>query len=200
MKNQKGLIIGVIIFALVMVLAVFAYNRLSQSYTPPETSPDTVISESDADSNTAKSPEESNVIRATDFTVEDGVGNSVSLYSFKGKPIVVNFWATWCGPCKSELPAFEKAYKTYGDEVEFMMVNLTDGQRETIPKVKEFIGENGYTFPVYYDTKYSASATYGISSIPATLFVDADGNVYDGRLGAMNENTLFRLIDGLIGG
>ena len=102
-----------------------------------------------------------------DFKVYDREGNPVSLSDMAGKPVVVNFWATWCGPCKSELPAFEKAYKTYGDKVEFMMVNLTDGQRETVPKVNEFISENEYTFPVYYDTKYSASAAYGISSIPA---------------------------------
>ena len=194
MKKQTGLILGIVIFVFVMVLAVWGYNKLSDSFAPPE------ITETTQTAEETEQPETPKVIPATDFTVEDRNTNNVSLSSFKGKPVVANFWATWCGPCKSELPAFEKAYKTYGDKVEFMMVNLTDGQRETVPKVNEFIGENGYTFPVYYDTKYSASAAYGISSIPATLFVDADGNVFDGRLGAMSEDTLFKLIDRLIGG
>ena len=194
MKKQTGIILGIVIFVFAMVLAVWSYNKLSVSYTPGETAQTTQTAEE------SKQQESPKVIPATDFTVEDGNSNSVNLSSFKGKPVVANFWATWCGPCKSELPAFEKAYKTYGDKVEFMMVNLTDGQRETVPVVNEFINNNGYTFPVYYDTQYSASAAYGISSIPATLFVDAEGNVFDGRLGAMNEETLFKLIDNLIGG
>ena len=94
--------------------------------------------------------------KAPDFTVINNNGDEVKLSDYIGKLVVVNFWATWCGPCASELPAFDNAYEKYKDEVEFLMVNLTDGYSETVDKVKKYVKDNGYTFPVYYDTKYSA--------------------------------------------
>ena len=73
------------------------------------------------------------------------------LSDFAGKPVVVNFWASWCPPCRSELPAFDSLYAEYGDRIQFMMVDLTDGNRETMPGVKVFVTEQGFQFPVYYD-------------------------------------------------
>ncbi|MBP3544577.1 MAG: TlpA family protein disulfide reductase, partial [Lachnospiraceae bacterium] len=70
-------------------------------------------------------------VPAPDFTVIDAEGNEVKLSDMRGKPVVVNFWASWCGPCKMEMPEFEEVYKELGDEVHFMMVNLTDGWQET---------------------------------------------------------------------
>ena len=84
---------------------------------------------------------------AVDFTVTDREGNTVKLSEFFGKPIIINFWATWCGPCKSELPVFDEAYRKYGEGVTFLMVNLTDGYRDTVEAVKAFIEDNDYTFP-----------------------------------------------------
>ena len=92
--------------------------------------------------------------KANDFTVINNEGESVSLSDFFGKPIIVNFWASWCGPCKMELPEFEKAYKTYGEEIEFLMVNLTDEYGETVESVKKFTKDNKYNFPLYFDTEY----------------------------------------------
>ena len=112
---------------------------------------------------------------APDFTVLDAEGNEVSLSDFFGTPIVLNFWASWCPPCKAELPDFEAACKKYEGKVTFLMVNMTDGQRETVEVAKDFIASEGYTFPVYFDTKYEASYAYGISSIPTTYFINADG-------------------------
>lgn len=113
--------------------------------------------------------------QAPDFTVLDGEGNEVQLSDFFGKPIVLNFWATWCGPCKSEMPEFNEAYLEQGEAVQFLMVNLTDGTRDTVDSVKAFIEEAGYSFPVFYDTTYDAATVYGVSAIPMTLFIDADG-------------------------
>ena len=70
--------------------------------------------------------------KALDFTMLNSEGEEVSLYDYVGKPIVLNFWASWCPPCKAEMPDFEAAYQKYGDDVVFLMVNLTDGRRETV--------------------------------------------------------------------
>ncbi len=126
---------------------------------------------------------------APDFTVYDADGNEVSLADFAGEPVVINFWASWCPPCKAELPDFEAAYKEVSD-VRFLMVNLTDGQRETKEIADAFIAENGYTFPVLYDIDGSGYYAYGLTSIPQTFFVDAEGNIADYRIGMIDEQTL----------
>lgn len=126
---------------------------------------------------------------APDFTVLDTDGNQVKLSDFFGQPIVLNFWATWCPPCKAELPDFEKACAE-NDDVVFLMVNLTDGSRDTVDVVNAFISQNGYTFPVYYDTSYSAANAYGVSSIPVTYFIDRSGNVAVSHLGMISSQAL----------
>ena len=137
---------------------------------------------------------------APDFTVLDANGKRIHLSDNFGKPIVINFWATWCPPCKRELPDFDKLCKEYGDKVVFMMVNLTDGRRDTVDGTKSFVSKNGYTFPVYFDTEYNGADAYNVSSIPQTTFIDANGNVYTTRIGAMNEPVLRSYINALLGG
>ncbi len=136
---------------------------------------------------------------APDFAVVDKNGNKIKLSDMKGKPVVLNFWASWCGPCKSEMPDFEEAYKEYGDEITFMMVNLTDGNRETIDTAQNFIDGQGYTFPVYFDTESNGAAAYGVNSIPVTYFIDAEGYLVAYGRGALDADTLQSGIDMLIG-
>ena len=125
-----------------------------------------------------------------DFTAYDAQGNAVTLSQMRGKPVIVNFWASWCGPCKQEMPDFEAAYQTYGEDIIFMMVNLTDGQRETKESAQSHIAANGYTFPVYFDLDQSAAYAYNTVSIPATYFYDADGYLVTRGLGALDAQTL----------
>lgn len=131
---------------------------------------------------------------APDFIVYDRDGNEVHLYNFLGKPIVVNFWASWCGPCKMEMPDFEEKYLALGDEIQFLMVNLTTG-RETMESADAFIADAGYTFPVFYDTQSNAAVTYGAYSIPTTFFIDAEGHAIARATGAIDAETLQRGID-----
>ena len=81
-----------------------------------------------------------------------------------------------------------------------MMVNLTDGYRDTIDGTKRFVSKNGYTFPLYFDTEYSGAVAYNVSSIPQTIFIDANGNVYATRIGAMNEAVLRSYINAMLRG
>ncbi len=137
-------------------------------------------------------------ILAPDFTVYTADGEAVTFKSKLGKPVIINFWATWCGPCKNEMPHFEKAYKAYGDQIEFMMINPTDGANDTNESVDNFISETGYTFPVYRDWDVEASSIYGIRAFPTTILVDEDGYFLGGYEGALTEEMLYALVDMLL--
>lgn len=140
-------------------------------------------------------PEKPEVQTAPDVTVYTADGTAVKLSDFQGKPVVLNFWASWCGPCKSEMPAFEEAYQTMGEDVQFLMVNLTDGASETVETASEFIAGAGYTFPVFYDTSAAANTAYSVSAIPATFFIDAKGYLVASHTGAMDAATLQNYLD-----
>lgn len=105
-------------------------------------------------------------------------------------PVLVDFWASWCGPCKLEMPDFDEAYGKYGEDIHFLMVNMTDGYQENVESAKEFIDDSGYNFPVYYDTDVDAARTYGVYSIPTTYFIDKDGYVIANGRGALDAETL----------
>lgn len=186
MKQSVKFIILAAALVVLIFISVFGYNYLTDRYDAPE--------QNDSDNKSAA--EQANT--AIDFTVTDTEGNAVKLSGYFGKPIIINFWATWCEPCKSELPAFDKAYKEYGGDITFLMVNLTDGYRDSVDSVKEFVRENKYGFPVYFDMEYDASNAYKISSIPLTVLIDKKGNMYKSHIGAMNESKLNEYINALL--
>lgn len=206
MKNNKvKYILLAVLFIGVFAAAVIGYNALTKVYTPVQNdglslAPVPSDGEKETSATEPETEEEAEEVIAPDFTVLDADGNSVTLADrlADGKPIVLNFWATWCGPCKSELPAFDKAAIEYAEEITFMLINLTDGYQETVDGVKEFMEEYGYTFPVYFDTEYSAVIPYGASSIPLTYFVTSNGIVVGGYMGAMPEETLYDYLEQLM--
>ena len=130
-----------------------------------------------------------NETMAPDFRVYDADGNEVTLSGMRGMPVVLSFWASWCPPCKAELPDFDAACSENPD-ICFMMVNLTDGSSETVETASSFIESNGYSFPVYYDTDYDAANVYGVMSIPMTVFIDAEGHVRTYSVGMISSETL----------
>ena len=204
MKQTYAWLLGALALVLVIGGAALLYDSLAPEFTPdqlteipptdePENTPvpdappaddgateeqettDTPTDEVPSDETPPAAGENTTVNTAPDFTVLDGEGNERKLSEFFGQPIVLNFWATWCGYCVQEMPDFDQAAMDH-PEVVFMMVNVTDGERETVEKAKAFIAEQGFTFPVYYDTALQAVMTYGASSLPKTYFIDADGN------------------------
>lgn len=194
MNGKKKLLALTAVLAGVLILAGVGYRSLTAGQQPPAAS-----SPAPAESAAASSAlEEPAPIPAPDFTVLNAAGEEVSLSDYIGKPIVLNFWATWCGPCKSELPDFDRIAAERDGEVEFMMINLTDGGRETEETVTAFLEQEGYTFPVYYDTTLEAAYLYGASSIPLTMFIDAEGYVLGGYRGAISGETLEQTLDMLL--
>lgn len=128
---------------------------------------------------------------APDFTVYDGDGNEVHLSDYKGKPVVLNFWATWCYYCKEEMPDFDRAYEKYPD-VQFLMVNATDGVQETMESAQEYIQQEGFQFDVFYDTQLEAVNAYYVTGFPATYFIDAQGNLVTRSRGMLDYDTLVK--------
>ena len=163
----------------------------AQTVTEP-TQPQASVPETTAPAETTEPP-----VLAPDFTVYDREGNPHRLSDYFGKPIVLNFWASWCGPCQMEMPDFQEKYLEVGEEVQFLMVNLTDGYRETVEVASGFIESQGYTFPVLFDTASEAAQLYGVYSIPTTYFIDAKGQAIGRAQGAINVFTLQRGIDAI---
>ena len=135
---------------------------------------------------------------APDFTAYDAAGNTHKLSDFLGKPVILNFWASWCGPCKMEMPDFDEKYQQYGDQIHFVMVNLTDGSQETVETASKFIADEGYSFPVYFDTEYSGAMAYGVNAVPVTYFIDAEGNFVAYKQGVLTADNLQTGIDMLL--
>jgi len=183
-----------ILFLLMMILlggAGFVYSTLNKNavseavtFEIPEPS------ESENQTETEKITE-----TAPDFTFLNTDGEEVRLADLTGKPIIINFWATWCPPCCGELPHFEKACVQYGEKIQFLMMNVTDGTRDTVTSATKFCQENGYTFPLYFDTRGEGARAYSLMSIPLTVMISADGQILYQHIGAITEEELFSILE-----
>ena len=196
MNKKVSLILICALFLALMGGALALYGKFSAEL--PEQNLAPAPTETDTPGSVEQSPDAEETPEdalAPDFTGVDMDGTEVTLSDFRGKPVVLNFWASWCGPCKMEMPDFQQAYETYGDEIHFLMVNLTDGGRETVEIASDFIARQGYTFPVYFDTNYSAAMAYATNAIPVTFFIGAEGEAVAYGQGALDAATLQRGID-----
>lgn len=180
-KNKILFAVVALVFAGLLAAASIFYNDLSDQY-----SQDAVASQQSGQN------EDEQTVSAPDFTAEDLNGAPVSLSDYRGKPVVLNFWASWCGPCKNEMPAFNAAWQEYGDRVQFLMVNLTDDYQETLESAKAFLDTVDYGFPVFFDTKLEGAVAYGVTGIPATYFINAEGLVVARAVQSLDYDTLTR--------
>ena len=138
--------------------------------------------------------EENSYPPASNFNMKDIHGRELKLSDLASKPIVLNFWASWCPPCKAELPDFEEAYRKYGNDINFVMLSVD----ETIEEAMDIVSQNSYTFPVYHDYSGAASYYYNVESIPRTYFISPTGYIIASHESMISANQLEACIQELI--
>lgn len=179
MKKSVKWIIIALLLAGIIAGASAIYSKLTANYKDDMIAPNT----------TNQSVQKDNAITAPDFTVLDKNGNEVTLSDYRGKPVVLNFWATWCYYCKEEMPDFNEAYNNHPD-VQFLMINATDGIQETQEKANAYIKEQGFDFEIFFDTEQEAINNYHITGFPTTYFIDKNGNITAQRSGMIDKDSL----------
>lgn len=164
---------------------------VADSTAAAETEPQAEIEETET--------EEPETLPAIDFTLTDQYGNTHTLSDYKGKTVFLNFWATWCPPCRAEMPDIQKIYETYSTEGDDALIVLgvagpNQGREKSEEEIKQFLTDNGYTYPVLMDTTGEQFANYGVYSLPTTFMIDRDGNVFGYASGQLNEDTMKSII------
>lgn len=143
-------------------------------------------------------------VPAPDFTLTDQSGKTHTLSEYKGKTVFLNFWATWCGPCRQEMPHIQKIYEEYNkNEDDLVVLGVANPRTDSHPKnsdvseeeIKQFLEDNGYDYPVAMDTTGDVFSTYGISSFPTTFMIDKDGNVFGYVSGSLTEEMIRNIIE-----
>ncbi|MEA2451838.1 MAG: cytochrome c biosis protein CcmG, thiol:disulfide interchange protein DsbE [Actinomycetota bacterium] len=129
------------------------------------------------------------------FTAPLLVGDGdLSLASLRGKPVVMNFWASWCAPCEDEAPLFKRAYEEYGDRITFLGVDIRDAHSDAL----EFVDDFDLDYPSVRDEGMEVYADYGLTGQPETFFIDANGVLVEHVAGPVDEAGLFQLLDVLV--
>ncbi|MDF2882927.1 MAG: alkyl hydroperoxide reductase/Thiol specific antioxidant/Mal allergen [Clostridiaceae bacterium] len=133
-------------------------------------------------------------VQASDFKLQDLSGKNVSLSDFKGKKVYLNFWATWCPPCKGEMPDIEKLYnETKNSDLVILAIDIGE-DRDT---VQSFLKSNNYNFNVLLDMDQSTASKYNINGIPTSYFINKDGTISAKRVGAMSLSEMKSYIDSI---
>lgn len=154
MDKKRNILITVMLLVLIVLVAFFGYSKLKEKKAgnPADTGQSRSVSETDN--------------KPIDFKITAENGEVKELKSFRGKPTVINFWASWCAYCVQEMPDFQEVYNKYGKDVNFVMINVVDGQRETEETGKEFWKEKGYTMPLYFEFNHEATTMLDVYSFP----------------------------------
>lgn len=135
----------------------------------------------------------SNSAKAPDFNLKDQYGVVHSLENYKGKVIFLNFWATWCPPCKKEMPDIENIYKEYGENKKDVVILGVNSEKEN--EVKKFLKDKGYTFPTVIDENSEVMRKYFIQAFPTSFVIDKEGNVYGYVMGGLTKEQIKQVIE-----
>lgn len=188
---MKNLLPAIICIVLVITLAVLTVSldrgidrdRLAQVSTIPNYVP-SGSQDAPADSQDKEGDDAPNI------SLTDAQGNTVTLEQFRGKTVVLHFWASWVTSSTRELTMFQNAYNELKDQVHFLIINTTSDSRETREAADQLIADGGFTFPVYYDLDASAANEYEVTSLPTSFFIDANGKAIAYAAGELSRNSL----------
>lgn len=152
-----------------------------------------------------KQETESGLTPAIDFILTDQYGNKHKLSDYKGKTVFLNFWATWCSPCRAEMPDIQKLYESAETEGEDALVVLgvaapNLGNEKSEEEIKAFLEENGYTYPVLMDTTGEVFMSYGVNAFPTTFMITREGEVFGYASGQLNEATMKSIVEQTMSG
>lgn len=197
MNNRKNLAVAIVALVVIIATSVAIYN-VYKDKVDPVTGTISDTSQALAEADVSISEQAMATAVAPDFTMQDANGKTVKLSDFKGTPVVLNFWTSWCRYCKAEMPYFESAYQQYGNQVQFIMLNAVKSERSS-DGGKNFIQDSSFTFPVFYETAGKATTLYGLRGFPATIFIDANGNIVEKNIGAISQAKLNEMIKTLLG-
>lgn len=131
------------------------------------------------------------VEKAPDFTLKLLDGTEATLSKLNDRPVVINFWATWCGYCVKEFPDLEELWAEYGEKIHILAVNVG----ETKKVIDDFLKKTPYTFPIVMDTNYTASRAYNVSGIPVTYIIGKDGSIVFSRVGMMSKKDMITAVE-----
>lgn len=140
---------------------------------------------------------------APNFELCDQYGNVQKLSDYRGRVVFLNFWATWCHPCRSEMPDIQALYEKYGDDGEVAVLGVafpTYNREQSVEGISAFLEENGYTYPVAMDSDASLIYDYAISAYPTTFMIDKDGKVFGYVTGALTPEMMDSIIEQTITG
>lgn len=186
---------GILMIFMGILMLTGKMNAVSGALSSTETQEEATEAESEEEEEAA---EEVKTIPAIDFTLKDQYGNTHTLSDYKGKTVFLNFWATWCSPCRAEMPDIQKLYEEFQQEEEDIVIlgvaAPSLGREKSEEGIKGFLEENGYTYPVVMDTEAEAFQAYGINSFPTTFMIDKDGNVFGYIPGQLSEETMRDII------
>ena len=206
MKNKKNLILwgtAVVLVAVAIIVTQLHKNGSGKSSleSPPSTAAPSVSTQTNPASTEAPSasaqPGAPSGEQANNFTLSDLNGKKVSLSDFRGKSVYLNFWASWCPPCRGEMPDIEKVYQQYKDK-DFVVLAVNLGEDKNT--VQKFISQNNYSFRVLLDSNQKVADDYSINAIPVSYFIDKNGNVMEKRIGALSPEEIQSYVKALVGG
>ena len=183
MQKKINIIIWVVAICAVMVAAYILYSKRQPQIIQPPAQQTQSISQSTQNTNPV----------APDFTLKDLNGNDVKLSDYKGKIVILNFWAVWCQYCLLEMPDFNELNKELEKEDE--VVILAINSQESPEKVKEYLTSSNIDLKVLLDQDGTVTQTYGISGFPTTFFINKDGSLYTYIPNMTDKKTLLEVID-----
>lgn len=195
-KQHQGIVrytvkIGAALLILMGILTLFGVLNGGAGSPPssadPGTQPSTLAGDStvpttEPEAETKPTTDESEPVPAPDFTLVDQNGETHTLSDYRGKTVFLNFWATWCSPCRGEMPEIQALYEKYGSNQEDLIVlgvaGPEIGQEGSTEDIAAFLSDNGYSFPVVMDADGRVFAQYGIRAFPTTFLIDKNGNLF----------------------